>query len=542
MDENMEKMNVKEKKGISPVWILPLVAVCIGGWLLFKGVRDAGVDIVVYFDDATGITQGKTQVIYKGIPVGLVHQIEVDPSLDKIAAHIEMVKETEDKLVEDVKFWIVKPEVSADKIAGLDTLVAGSYIGVLPGRSAKKTRVFTALQETPPLPVDTPGLRLHLDSPDSGDISIGNPVYYKKIKVGEVTSVKLQKEQKRVDITILIYEKYQDLVNNSTVFWNMSGVDINASLNRVQLRLGTLSTLLTGGIAFDTRADGEDLETEKIFRLHDDMHSARLSRGNKITLRLSESESVSEGTLIKFRNVEVGEVVRVEWNDAYTAFTAEALVLKKAEKLFKDNSYIWLIAPQISLNGVKNISSAIRGAHLAVEPGGGKLARYFDVHTNAPIVKEYKNGLTIVIEAARPDSLSVDAPVYYRKIKVGTILHMELAPDSQSVRMYVGIDNYYAPLIREKTVFWNASGVRVNGGLLKDIKISTESLEALMTGGISLAVPEADYGAAVESGHVFQLQPEEQASYRQWRPKIWLGSPDATIPEPAVDSENKNAL
>ena len=90
----MQSPEIKKKKGISPIWILPIVALAIGGWLLFKGVRDAGVDIVVHFESGEGITIGKTEVKYKGIPIGIVRSMDIDPELKSTALKIEMDKRT----------------------------------------------------------------------------------------------------------------------------------------------------------------------------------------------------------------------------------------------------------------------------------------------------------------------------------------------------------------------------------------------------------------------------------------------------------------
>ncbi len=45
----METPEVTKSKGISPIWILPIVALLIGGWLLYKSVNEAGIDIIVHF-------------------------------------------------------------------------------------------------------------------------------------------------------------------------------------------------------------------------------------------------------------------------------------------------------------------------------------------------------------------------------------------------------------------------------------------------------------------------------------------------------------
>jgi len=85
---------------------------------------------VVHFHSAEGITAGKTKVIYKGIPIGYVKKIEPDKGLDSVSLILAMSPRAKDGFVEDVKFWIVGPEIAAGRIGGLETILSGSYIVV----------------------------------------------------------------------------------------------------------------------------------------------------------------------------------------------------------------------------------------------------------------------------------------------------------------------------------------------------------------------------------------------------------------------------
>lgn len=122
----MDTPIIRKRRSLSPVWILPLVALCIGGWLLHTSMRDAGINITVHFEDATGINPGKTKVIARGIPVGTVQKINIDEGMQGVSLVIAMDNQVRSALVEDTAFWIVKPEVSAGRISGLDTLFGGS--------------------------------------------------------------------------------------------------------------------------------------------------------------------------------------------------------------------------------------------------------------------------------------------------------------------------------------------------------------------------------------------------------------------------------
>ncbi len=131
---------VKKKKGISPVWILPIVAAAICGWLLYESYMEAGIEVEVFFSDASGIVPEKTQVMSMGIPLGKVKTLEPDLGQRRVKVVIEMDRSTEPFLVEDLKFWLVKPEVSAKQIRGLETILSGSYIGVQRGESTVPAR------------------------------------------------------------------------------------------------------------------------------------------------------------------------------------------------------------------------------------------------------------------------------------------------------------------------------------------------------------------------------------------------------------------
>ena len=66
----------------SAIWILPLIALMIGGWLAWQAYRDAGVEIEVRFESGEGIVANKTEVIYKGMPVGKVKSLVLDAKGD----------------------------------------------------------------------------------------------------------------------------------------------------------------------------------------------------------------------------------------------------------------------------------------------------------------------------------------------------------------------------------------------------------------------------------------------------------------------------
>ena len=69
---------VKHGRRISPVWIIPLAAALIGGWLVYKTLSEQGPEITIAFETAEGLVPGKTQIKYKDVVVGTVDAITFD--------------------------------------------------------------------------------------------------------------------------------------------------------------------------------------------------------------------------------------------------------------------------------------------------------------------------------------------------------------------------------------------------------------------------------------------------------------------------------
>ena len=113
--------------------------------------------------------------------------------------------------------------------------------------------------------------------------------------------------------------------------------------------------------------------------------------------------------------------------------------------------------------------------------------------------------------------------VSYREVPVGKVVDFELGPTSDRVLIHVLIEPRYAPLVRSGSRFWNASGIGVDAGLFKGVKVRTESLEALLEGGIAFATPNnPEMGGPAQPGQTFALFDEPQDVWMQWAPKIVL--------------------
>ena len=136
----------KTRKSFSLVWLVPMIALLIGGWLVVKGILDKGPTITITFKTAEGLEANKTKLKYKDVEVGQIKSVTLSSDLKQVIATAELVKDFKKHLLEDTTFWIVKARISGGSVSGLGTLLSGTYIGVDVGKASKARHTFVGLK------------------------------------------------------------------------------------------------------------------------------------------------------------------------------------------------------------------------------------------------------------------------------------------------------------------------------------------------------------------------------------------------------------
>jgi paraquat-inducible protein B len=233
------------------VWIVPIVALAVGGWMVVREFRNRGPEITIDFAEGKGVEPRKTALEYLGVAVGTVTAVDLKPDLSGVRVSLRLDRGAEGLAREGAQFWIVHPEIGFSGVRGLQTLFTGARINSRPGKGAPATH-FVGLERPPPLENVEEGRAFLLQSERLGSMSPGAPVLYREIKVGVVETSKLDHDSASVLVRIRVKTPFVDLVRTNTRFWNTGGVSFKMSLLGAEVKSTSLESLFSGGVAFAT--------------------------------------------------------------------------------------------------------------------------------------------------------------------------------------------------------------------------------------------------------------------------------------------------
>jgi paraquat-inducible protein B len=319
----------KRRKSPQLIWLIPIVAVLIGGWLAVKTILEKGPTITITFKTAEGIEAGKTKVKYKNIDIGEVKAVNFSKDLENIVLTVEMNKGAAPHLVEDVRFWIVKPRISGGQVSGIGTLFSGSYIEMDRGKSSTRREDFDGLEIQPAVTGDMPGRQFVLHGKDLGSHGVGTPVMFRRIQVGKVAVNELDPDGSGITLKVFVESPYDKFVNANTRFWDVSGIDITADASGVKVNTEGLMAILLGGVAFEAPAGSEALppaDLDTAFHLFPDRTAAMKQPDREMlvfSMYFKESlRGLTVGSPVEVNSVTLGEVksINVEWDEQLGQF------------------------------------------------------------------------------------------------------------------------------------------------------------------------------------------------------------------------------
>jgi paraquat-inducible protein B len=299
------------------VWLLPVVVVLAGGFVVIREKLAQGTDIEIRFANAEGLEPGKTKIRYKDVEIGEVSDVRVSKDRRAVIVTAEIHRNSREYLVDDTQFWVVRPRVTGSGISGLGTLVSGAYISVAVGSSAVKQDHFVGLEVPPIVTSDLAGREFVLHADDLGSLDIGSSVFYRHIVVGQVLAYTLDPGGAAVTIKIFVNAPFDAYVTSATRFWQASGLDMSINSNGVKLRTESLTSILQGGLAFQALPGGANarVPVDTSFTLYADEDRAMRPSETEIRSFImyfnGSLRGLSPGAPVDLHGITVGEVKTV---------------------------------------------------------------------------------------------------------------------------------------------------------------------------------------------------------------------------------------
>jgi paraquat-inducible protein B len=354
MMSNNTQAKIKDKKQISAIWIVPMVAFAIGMWMLFQFISSKGAEVTITMPTAEGISIGKTEIKSLNVKVGVVTDITLSENYDYIEVKAMMNKGTERMLNDQTQFWVVKPRIGSGGASGLDTILSGSYIQILPGNSTTKQLNFTALELPPVTSLSTKGTRVILSHKEAGKLSVGDPVTYQGFTVGRVEKTSFNLEEKQAQYQLFIFEPYNDLLLSGSQFWLTSGIDVKLNADGFNIKLDSLESILSGGVTFGV-PDGElagqpikdGLVQISLFDSYEQVQEGLYKQNVEFVMEFNESiRGLSSGAPVEYRGIRIGTVLQAPYNLTFsnndtTGTKIQVLIKIEPDRFFDKNSGIY---------------------------------------------------------------------------------------------------------------------------------------------------------------------------------------------------------
>jgi paraquat-inducible protein B len=233
------------------------------------------------------------------------------------------------------------------------------------------------------------------------------------------------------------------------------------------------------------------------------------NQGPLITIEFKTATGLEAGkTKIKTRNVDIGVVKNIELSDDLSGVLVTARMDKNAASILNSDNQFWIVSPRVSLSGVSGLGTILSGPYINMAPGSEpEMSEKFIALEAPPVTPAGTPGLHVTLNSESEFAYKKGDPVVYKGIKVGEFEDIFFNFEERVVYYNTFIEAPYHKLITTNTKFWDISGVQMELGA-SGVKVSTGSLETLLTNGVTFGIPEGmPVGEQITERSFFDVHP-----------------------------------
>ncbi len=225
--------------------------------------------------------------------------------------------------------------------------------------------------------------------------------------------------------------------------------------------------------------------------------------GQKIEITFEKNSGLKAGhSQIKFKDVTIGQVIKVELNNDGEGIKIIARINKDAVDYLNEESKFWIVKPKVGMSGISGLETIISGTYINLYSKKEKFKKEKFVGLEQPY-RLLAEGEYLHLNASSSFNVNRGTPVFFKNMKAGYVEYVLIALDGKSVDVIIYIDKAYVPYIHVDTRFWVQSTLNINytNGQL-DFTMAPAS--NLVRGGIEFSAGK-DSSAKVPYDYIFRL-------------------------------------
>ncbi|MEZ9593656.1 MlaD family protein [Shewanella sp. 10N.261.52.F9] len=483
--------------------------------------------VTLHSDSNPGVSAG-AEIRYKQIKIGQVLSAKLNDAFTQVEYQVEIAADFAE-LVSKNSHFIAESALKIDanldgvkvKTNDFNTLTNGALSLVRGTNKALATDgdslyVFASSEDAKVFYSKQHLIKKRLINQDAADLVAGSPIYYKKMQIGEVTSVQWQAAENNFAIDIAIERTFKSLLNEQTVFWRNSALSINASLSGVEVEVAPLMGALKGGISLGLLEQGKVVNSTSLY----ESKLLAMSQAKPIKLTFPATVQLTSKAPIRYLGHKVGEVETVTLGADLNKLNVNAYLYGEyAANFVQQDAAYSVVTADISLAGITAPETLISGPYIEVYPGHSVTTSSEFIGTIEKPVYTQANELRFTLSDSSLGSIKSGTGIFFRGIKIGQVDAYELSQQGTGVLMQAHVENKYKHLINQTSVFWDLSGVKVDVGIFSGAQIETGSLETILAGGIAVATQATTTSTnELTSKQTFILNSEIDPAWLNWSP------------------------
>ena len=293
---------------------------------------------------------------------------------------------------------------------------------------------------------------------------------YNNIQIGEIVAQHIDTDD--VKFKVAIAGEYRHLIHSDTLFVAASNFDVSIGIDGLRFEAATPEKWLQGGIRVVAgKAKNAPKDTYALYR---DLSNAEAGITDSqpkptITLNTTNLPSINKGSLVLYRQYEVGKILDIR--PQTQNFAVDVFIYPKYQHLLTEKSVFWVesaaqidITPKgISIQAAP-VARSLKGA-ISFDNSGGK-----NNHTLYPNELRAKSaGQQIILTAEDATNLSKGMALRYLGLNIGEIESVQLDQKSHKIIAKALIHPNYMTLIAKEGSRFNVISPKISAGGIENI-------------------------------------------------------------------------